>query len=353
MCSSIIYIYTHTHTHYHAVYIPDIPGSQIFSQFHYIHRRFVGIFSASARCTYGSVATISTASTGPSTGWSSTHPSVALWRHAWSISNTSSHDSKYGWHTAHHIAATNTDTTSNSFWLLVSNTSTNATTNATSTSATSTSATPSSTKCPSTSRITNVLCQRSHRGRIQWRTVGGFQSFGYQSFKVAVGVGVRSFKIFPYFVGKPHEENMGENWWKVHQLRNNSYVRRQLFINDFSSTSVEVKGRMSSKLLSLVIPSRGHLFYPFWEPTVSKFNASNHGYWKASQWCILYSLRPKRSFEETVNEAQSGWLMDFNYSFANVFYVTMYPSDHTGLLGKGHSRFTRDTSDIILTSFIF
>lgn len=160
-------------------------------------------------------------------------------------------------------------------------------------------------------------------------------------------------RYFHILLAKPHEENMGENWWKVHQLRNNSYVRRQLFINDFSSTSVEVKGRMSSKLLSLVIPSRGHLFYPFWEPTARKFNASNHGYWKASQWCILYSLRPKRSFEETVNEAQSGWLMDFNYSFANVFYVTMYPSDHTGLLGKGHSRFTRDTSDIILTSFIF
>ena len=30
----------------------------------------------------------------------------------------------------------------------------------------------------------------------------GFQSFGYQSFKMAIGVVVRSFKMFPYFVGE-------------------------------------------------------------------------------------------------------------------------------------------------------
>lgn len=81
-------------------------GSQIFFQFQHI--AVLLEIDASARCTYGSIATISTASTGPSTGWSTTHPSVTLWHHTWSISNTSSHDSRYGWYGAHHIAATNT-----------------------------------------------------------------------------------------------------------------------------------------------------------------------------------------------------------------------------------------------------
>lgn len=191
---------------------------------------------------------------------------------------------------------------------------------------------------------------------------------------------------------------------------------------------------MSSKLLSLVLPVWRSSINPFWEPTASKFNESNHGYrphkvqglefvprhaapameWlrgaatpgprshpplpklppfmglgsSTSRWLcsktgqratfwlepvflqiiqvdvLVFHGHPPSRFAQ----GQSGplrrlsmrppfgrWLMDFNGcqdSFANVFYYVSFRS-HWFARAGALPFFTRDTFDIILTSFIF